>query len=523
MKTEIIGIQSHPLRNGRANKDRETNDQAAARRKGADPAQLYAKIVEQYAMFFSRPEARLRFLNNTLTKQVERQAQLQQSLRRFRFLERTRFYDWVFEARCYSAILEEMRALAPTLPSGKRDLAQQIQAPFSARLFFLIHQSRHAFYGAAVVVAGLMLFSLYSLVTWSARNVNSYLAQRYKGKSSPIFVTTSGPTPSNEFTATTAKYLPDYQPEKVWLVERNEEYEKYSNRCRILTKYETENHPRGYYTIPRGSDTDGDQMRNEIVGIVYHTSESDIVKFTSDNNEAIQKRSRGLLEYIRDHKSYNYLVDRYGDVYRVVRDDHAAYHSGNSIWADAKNTYVLLNESFLGVCFESTVKGETLEETLTEAQITAGRELTNVLRSKYNIDDANCTTHGLVSVNPDKMLIAFHHDWVRNFPFEAMGLSDKYKVQPSNMSDYGFTYDEEVLVKLGNKLWEGAVTAEEEFKRHAEKARVSPDILRRKLRDRYISQRDKARRLRAGPGDADNPQLAEKPFGAGESTESGNN
>ena len=472
-------------------------------------------------MVFNRPETRLRFLNNTLTKQTQRQAQLQQSLRHFRFLERTRVYDWILKARCYSAILEEMRAMAPTLPSDQRDLAQQIQAPFSARLFFLIHQSRHAFYGAAVIVAGLMLFGLYSLVTWSARNVNSYLAKRYDSKRQPIVITTNGPTPGNQLTATIAKY--DYNPEKVWLVERNDEHEKYSNGCRILTKYETDNHLRGYYSIPRGSDTAGDEARNKIVGIVYHTPESDIVSFTPDNNEAIQKRSRWLLEYIRDHKSYNYLIDRYGEIYRVVRDDHAANHAGYSIWADAKNTYISLNESFLGVCFESRFEGESLDEILTEAQIISGRALTNVLRSKYNIDDANCTTHGLVAVDPEKMLIARHHDWVRYFPFEAMGLSDKYKIQPPNMSDYGFTYDEEVLAKLGNKLWEGAVTAEEEFKRRAEKARISPDVLRRELRDRYISQREKTRRLRAGPGDADNPQLAEKPFGAGESTESGNN
>src|SRR5262249_26519424 len=157
----------------------------------------------------------------------------------------------------------------------------------------------------------------------------------------------------------------------------------------------------------------------------------------------------------------------------------------------------------LGVCFETTVNAGSLEEMLTEAQILAGRQLTNMLRSKYDIDDANCTTHGLVSVNPDRMLIAFHHDWVRNFPFEAMGLTDKYKVQPPNIRDYGFTYDEETLEKLGNKLWEGAIAAEEEFKRRAEKARLDPDVLRWKLRDRYISQRDKTHRLRVGPGDAE--------------------
>lgn len=470
-------------------------------------------------MFFDRPEARLRFLNNTLAKQAERQAQLQHSLRHFRFLERTRFYDWVLEARFYSAILEEMRDLAPSLPDNRRHLAQQIQAPLSARAFFLIHQSRHAFYAAGVVFAGLTLFSLYLLVTWSARNINSYLAQRYNRGRAPIVVTTSGPTPADAFTA---KYLPDYKPEKVWLVERNDEFEKYSNGCRILTKYETENHPRSYYSIPRDSETDGDQLRQDIAGIVYHTPESDIVSFTPDNNEAIQKRSASLLEYIRDHKSYNYLIDRYGEIYRVVRDEHAANHAGDSLWADAKNTYVLLNESFIGVCFESRFEGASSDEIVTEAQIISGRALTAVLRSKYNIDDSNCTTHGLVAVDPEKMLIARHHDWVRYFPFEAMRLSDKYKIQPPSMSDYGFTYDDHVLAKLGNKLWEGALPAEEEFKRRAEKARISPDILRRKLRDRYISQREKTRRLHVGSGDADKPQIAEKPSGAGQSTESGN-
>jgi hypothetical protein len=100
LKTEIIGIHSHPARNsrpsngragnGRANNDRASIDRATARKKSADPAQLFSKAVEHYAMYFDRPEARLRFLNNTRTKQVERQAKLQQSLRRLRFLKKTR-------------------------------------------------------------------------------------------------------------------------------------------------------------------------------------------------------------------------------------------------------------------------------------------------------------------------------------------------------------------------------------------------------------------------------------------------
>ncbi len=510
MKTEIIGLQGQ----------RSSKEQATGRKKGADPALVYAKIVERYAMLFDRPEVRLRFLNNTLAKQLDRQKQLQYSLRHFRFIERTRVYDWVLEARFYSAILEESRALAPAAPPHRRRQLQNIQAPLAARAFFVIYQTRHAFYAAGLSVAFLLLFALYSLATWSARHVNSYLAQKYQRGRAPIVVMSPERGPGTAFAGTGAKYLP-YQPEKVWQVEKNSEMERYSNGCRIQTRYETENHPRGYYLISRGSESEGDQMRRDPIGIIYHTSESDIVPFIPQNNDSIQKRTNGVLDWILKNKSYNYLIDRYGEIYRIVRDDHAAHHAGNSIWADQKYTYIGLNESFIGICFESTVAQGTSEETLTEAQIDAGRVLTNVLRSRHNIEDVNCTTHGLVSVNPDKMLIAFHHDWARGFPFEAMGLSDKYEVQPPNISDYGFTYDEDILNKLGRVLWPGALAAEEEFKKRAERARINPELLRRKWRDRYLAQYEKARKLRAPLEEAGKSSLAA--HASGSPAESRNN
>lgn len=511
MKTEIIGIQAQPSHNGRVNGGhgsdvRANNNLAEASGNGADTSQIYSRVVERYAMFFDRPEARLRFLNNTLTKQADRQDRLQRRIGRFRAIERTRIYEWVLEARCYSAILEEMRAMYSSLPKGRRSLARRIQAPFSARLLFLLHQARHAFYGAAVFLTIMTLAGLYTFGAWSARGVNKYLANRYKPQNAPASALTTPTNPFNEVFSGS---------EKVWFVEKEGGYEKWSNGCSISTKYETDTHPRAYYTIPRGSETDGDQISNKIVGIVYHTPESNMVEFTPDNSKAIQKGSRGLLEYVRDHKSYNYMINRIGEIYRIVRDDQAAVHAGESLWADGKNAYVLLNESFLGVCFESRFEGaSSLEEILTKPQIRSGRLLTDVLRSKYAIDDANCTTHGLVAVDPEKMMIARHHDWIRFFPFEMMGLSNKYKVQPPNMIDYGFTYDEDVLAKLGHKLWEGAVTAEEAFNKRAGQARVSPDDMRRKLRDRYVSQRNKIFGLHPDPSNSN-----KKPSGAGESPE----
>src|SRR6266511_1895083 len=136
-------------------------------------------------MFFDRPEARLRFLTNTLTKQADRQDRLQRRMGRSRLLGRTRIYDWILEARCYSAIFEEMRAMSSSLPKNRRRLTQRIQAPFSARLLFLIHQSRHAFYGAAVIGALLAIGVLYTFGAGAARGVNTYLASKYNKPSPP--------------------------------------------------------------------------------------------------------------------------------------------------------------------------------------------------------------------------------------------------------------------------------------------------------------------------------------------------
>ncbi len=224
-----------------------------------------------------------------------------------------------------------------------------------------------------------------------------------------------------------------------------------------------------------------------------------MLPFTPDQNDSIEARSRGLLEYVRRHKSYNYLIDRFGQIYRVVRDEDAAHHAGNSVWADERSLYVGLNESFIGVCFETSMSAGTKEEQMTEAQVVAGRLLTQIIRNRHRIDDANCVTHGLVSVNPSNMLIAFHHDWARNFPFEAMGLSDKYKVAPASVSHFGFTYDDEIVAKLGGALWSGVKAAEDELNARAASERTTPEELRGRMRERFREQMNLSYKFRGSP------------------------
>ncbi|HEX8473338.1 MAG TPA: peptidoglycan recognition family protein [Pyrinomonadaceae bacterium] len=451
----------------------------------AETTLVFSKIVERYAHFFERPEVRLRFLNKTLALHSESREKLNRFIARHPFLNKPVLYNQLLELWLYHLIFHELKKLLPDASKERLHLLTRHKVPYAARLFFGFYQLRHLFYSFAIVVVAVSLFGLYTVIVSATHRVNTYLTQRYQTADGSRSVNNAQ---KDAFTQTSAKYLPDYQPEKVWLVEQKDNYERYSNGGRILTNYETTNHLRGYTVFNRERVVSGDAIRREPIGIVYHTSESHLMAFTPDNNDSIETHSRGLLEYVQKNQSYHYVIDRFGQIYRIVRDEHAANHAGNSVWANGQDIYVGLNESFIGVSFETNSQAGSLHEQLTEAQILSGRLLTQILRSRYQIEDANCVTHGLVSVNPQNMLIAFHHDWARNFPFEAMGISDKYKVAPASVSEFGFTYDDETVNKLGGTLWAGVKTAEEEFKRRVEDARSTPEAMRRILRERYRNQ-----------------------------------
>jgi hypothetical protein len=456
-----------------------------------DSSLIHTKIVEGFAHFFERPEARLRFLNHTLAQQTASRERADAALRRFSFIRQSRLYEYLLRAWLYHLIFQEIERHLPHGEGGRRKLLWLSgNAPMAARLSFRCYQFRYLVGVVAACLLCVALYGAYLGAAWTAGQANAYLAARYR----KVVGVAQGGGPGTAYGRTSL--LPDYKPEKVWLVEQRENFERYSNGARILNDYATENRPRGYYLFRDGQAMTQTGLRSEPVGIVYHTSENDMLPFTPDNSDSIEVRSRGLLEYVRRNKSYNYVIDRFGQIYRIVRDEDAANHAGNSIWADERATYVGLNDSFIGVCFETSM-GAGSEERLTEAQLVAGRLLTQVLRSRYQLDDSLCVTHGLVSINPNTMGIAFHHDWARGFPFEAMGLSDKYRIAPAAVAEFGFTYDEETVQKLGGAVWQGVALAEEEFSRRAARANTDTDALRRRMRDAYRDSMELQRRARA--------------------------
>jgi hypothetical protein len=277
-------------------------------------------------------------------------------------------------------------------------------------------------------------------------------------------------------------------PAKVWLVEGGSGYEQLSNGLRIDTTFAVEGDPRRFRTFSFASGASSD-VQTRPVGILFHTSESDVWPLEEGFNGHLRDSSHGLLKYVQRLKLYNYLIDRFGRTFRVVNEDSKANHAGHSIW-EAEGTYYLsLNNAFLGICFESRWEGGKALP-ITAAQLSAGRSLTEYLRQRFSIPPEMCVSHGLTSVNARTHLVGEHLDWARGFPFDAFGLPDQYGRRAPSVAAFGFTYDEGFLKILGTP-WPGILDAEQSLAADARAAGKTIDELRRErqgLYDRWLME-----------------------------------
>jgi len=263
------------------------------------------------------------------------------------------------------------------------------------------------------------------------------------------------------------KTVPDTIP-NVWLVDQTHDFETYSNGLRVDDRYVKPNEKRIFYPVyQRGAIDPGQpEWRSEPAGIVYHTTESDQARFSADQNARLKRIGKAVIGVVQQNRSYHFLIDRFGQVFRIVPESDVANHAGYSVWADDTRIYVNLNSSFLGVAFETqTQLGE--QASATPAQVHAARVLTEMLRSKYHIPQSNCVTHAQVSVNPDNMLVGYHTDWAGNFPFHDLGLSDNYALPPASIYAFGFTYDPTFEHATGARLWQGLSRAETQMEAQA--------------------------------------------------------
>jgi len=273
----------------------------------------------------------------------------------------------------------------------------------------------------------------------------------------------------------------------VWLVDHTQDFEIYSNGLRIDDHYQVSGDSRTSYPVYRRSATDPTQpeWRTAPAGIVYHTTESDQARFEEEEVSNLKRIGKGVLSYVQQRHAYHFLIDRFGQVFRIVRESDVADHAGMSIWADDRVIYVNLNSSFFGVAFETQTQSGQELPSANSAQIHSARVLTEMLRGKYRIPASNCVTHAQVSVNPGNMLIGYHTDWAGNFPFLEVGLSDNYTAPPPSIYAFGFDYDPAFVHHTGVRLWEGLALADDEMRTQAAARGLAVAKYRSILRKKY--------------------------------------
>jgi hypothetical protein len=290
-------------------------------------------------------------------------------------------------------------------------------------------------------------------------------------------------------------------PAAIWLVEKGAGFEQYSNGLRIDTSRAIGGTPREFRIF--GAQGLQPELLTRPIGILFHTSESDVWPLEAAFNDNLRGSSQNLLRYVRQNRLYHYVIDRFGRVYRVVAEDAKANHAGHSIWEDEGRIVLNLNHAFLGVSFETRWEGGRALP-ITRAQFSAGRDLADHLRHKWSIAPGMCVTHGLTSVNPKKYEIGHHVDWARGFPFDAFGLPDQYARPLPSVELFGFGYGEELLAVMGD-LWPGVTRGEQALGREAAGLGRSVDDLRlerRALYERWMADQARDEQARAGAAGA---------------------
>lgn len=296
------------------------------------------------------------------------------------------------------------------------------------------------------------------------------------------------------------------RPERIWLVEKSATHELWSNGLRVDTSLSVMGAPRAFRVFDRQRGLQP-EVFTEPVGILFHTSESDVWPLDAGFNENLRDSTQKLLRYLRRNTTYHYLIDRFGRVWRVVDEGSKANHAGHSVWADGSRVFLNLNHAFLAVSFETRWEGGRALP-ITEAQFAAGRQLTDQLRQRHAIPAQMAVAHGLTSVNPKKRLIGHHVDWARGFPFAAFGLADPYRVPAPAVALFGFSYDEEFL-RVMQEPWPGVRLAEAALQREAVAAGLTPEALRKQrqeLYDAWIADQARADEARTSPAEDTTPK-----------------
>jgi len=117
------------------------------------------------------------------------------------------------------------------------------------------------------------------------------------------------------------------------------------------------------------------------------------VPFEAEQNSELRRNGEGLLEFGSRRRSYLFVIDRFGRVFRIVKENDYANHAGNSVWEDDEQISINLNQSFFSAAFEAKNNAEG-GDSGESAQVYAARILLETPHARYSIRAENCVGHG---------------------------------------------------------------------------------------------------------------------------------
>ena len=134
----------------------------------------------------------------------------------------------------------------------------------------------------------------------------------------------------------------------------------------------------------------GAEVHDRPVGILFHTSESDIWPLEEAFNEKLRDSSQNLLRYLRRNRVYHYLIDRFGRVYRVVEEEDKANHAGHLGLERGRAASTSTSTTPLGVSLRDALGGRPRAAHHARPSSRRGRSLTDYLRHKWDDRPATC-------------------------------------------------------------------------------------------------------------------------------------
>ena len=100
------------------------------------------------------------------------------------------------------------------------------------------------------------------------------------------------------------------------------------------------------------------------------------------------RASISRLQNTKSKVSSHYLIDRNGEIYRIVNDNKVAWHAGKSKWKNYKN----LNSYSIGIEIQN--RGHSIKyQKFPSIQISSLVKLIKMLMKKYNIKSQNILGH----------------------------------------------------------------------------------------------------------------------------------